>query len=84
MSDHELKAILGKLVTKIDDMTEQATAERERNAEFRSEVRERFAAVYAKFDVIDEHLKGIDKRLDDQNAILAAMIPQKIAAVGGR
>jgi hypothetical protein len=27
-------------------------------------------------------LDGIDKRLDDQNAILAALIPAKIAAVG--
>jgi len=35
-----------------------------------------------KFDLVNARLDGIDKRLDDQNAILAALIPAKIAAVG--
>ncbi|MEI6987301.1 MAG: hypothetical protein WCK65_14345, partial [Rhodospirillaceae bacterium] len=38
----------------------------------------------AKFDTVNARLDGIDKRQDNQNAILAALIPTKIAAVGGR
>jgi hypothetical protein len=35
-----------------------------------------------KFEIVETRLDGIDKRLDDQNAILAALIPAKIATVG--
>ncbi|MEI8393304.1 MAG: hypothetical protein WCF85_01115 [Rhodospirillaceae bacterium] len=70
MSDDELKAMLVKLVAKIDE-------EAARNADFRAGVDSQLACINAR-------LTGIDKRQDDQNAILAAMIPVKIAAVGGR
>ncbi|MEI8396403.1 MAG: hypothetical protein WCF85_16845 [Rhodospirillaceae bacterium] len=60
MSDDELKAMLAKLVAKID--------------EFRIEVR-------TELRVINEHLAGIDKRLDEQGRYIAALIPTRLAAV---
>ncbi|MBF0561735.1 MAG: hypothetical protein HQL37_06870 [Alphaproteobacteria bacterium] len=82
--DDELKAVLAKLADKIE-------SEAAENAKFRAEVRsymadtdKRLIGIEGRLGRIDEHLAGIDKRQDDQNAILAAMIPVKIAAVGGR
>ena len=51
-------------------------------AELSERMERRFASAEAKVDVLAARLDGIDKRLDDQNAILAALIPAKIAAVG--
>ncbi|MBF0561754.1 MAG: hypothetical protein HQL37_06965 [Alphaproteobacteria bacterium] len=75
--DDELKAVLAKLADKIE-------SEAAENAKFRAAVSARFDGIDRRLDVMAEHLTGIDKRQDDQNAILAAMIPVKIAAVGGR
>ena len=75
MADGELKLMISKLA----DLVE---SERTENAKFRTEVRERLNGIDKRLDGIDIRLAGIDKRQDDQNAILAALIPAKIAAVG--
>ncbi|CAK0739269.1 hypothetical protein WCLP8_1030002 [uncultured Gammaproteobacteria bacterium] len=90
-TNSDIKAILGKLVDRIEaEATENARfragveAELAANAKFRVEVREELRVIHSRIDCVDIHLTGIDKRQDDQNQILAAMIPVKIAAVGGR
>lgn len=65
--DDELKDVLGKLVAKID-------AEAAESARFREEVRSELRVIGARID-------GIDKRLDDQGRMIAALIPTRIAAV---
>lgn len=64
--DDELKDVLSKLLAKID-------GESAENARFREEIR-------AELRVIDARLDGIDKRLDDQGRMIAALIPTRIAA----
>lgn len=44
----------------------------------------RFDGVDTEFRIIQTRFDGIDKRLDEQGRYIAALIPQKIAAVGGR
>ena len=69
MSDSELKAILAKLIAKIDDEASKAAHDRTENAAFRATVEKRLDKIDARLDGIDIRLSGIDKRQDDQNAV---------------
>ncbi len=60
----------------------QAIADLGARMERRFEAAERAQAEFT--NEVRTRLDGIDKRLADQNHILAALIPTKIAAVGGR
>ena len=79
MADDELKAVLAKLVDKVE-------SEAAENARFQAEIRTEFhefrVEVRNKFEVVNTHLTGIDKRLDEQSRYIAALIPTKVAAVG--
>lgn len=53
-------------------------------ADLRNHFDGKLDAIGSDIRVINARLDGIDKRLDDQNQIIAALIPVKVAAVGGR
>jgi hypothetical protein len=77
MADDELKAMLGKLLAKVETLatkddvsTAVAAAEARLNAKIET--------VNAKIDV---EARVINARLDEQGRILAAMVPIRLAAV---
>ncbi len=86
MADDELKAILAKLVDKVENEAAENDKFRAESAKFQAEIRAEFhefrVEVRHKFEVVNAHLTGIDKRLDEQSRYIAALIPTKVAAVG--
>jgi hypothetical protein len=86
MADDELKAVLARLV----DTVEREAAENARfraesarvPAEIRAELHDFHVEVRSTFEVINTHLAGIDKRLDEQSRYIAALIQTEVAAVG--
>jgi hypothetical protein len=86
MADDELKAVLAKLVDKVESEAAENARFRAENARFQAEIRTEFhefrVEVRNKFEVVNTHLTGIDKRLDEQSRYIAALIPTKVAAVG--
>ncbi len=85
MADDELKAILAKLIDKVESEAAENAKFRAETAKFQAEIKAEFhefrVEVRNKFEVVNTHLTGIDKRLDEQSRYIAALIPTKIAAV---
>lgn len=72
--DDDLKLILATLVAKIDADSAENAAFRAENAAFRAEGAIFRAEIRARLD-------GIDRRLDDQARIIAALVSTRIAAI---
>ena len=82
--DDELRAVLAKLVERIETESAVQAAFRDEQAAFRAEVTAEFKAIHAEFRHLGERVARVEGRLEEQSKVLqvalAGRLPRKPAA----
>ncbi|MCW2248467.1 hypothetical protein M2352_004127 [Azospirillum fermentarium] len=82
--DDELKAVLARLVERIETESAVQAAFRDEQAAFRAEVTAEFKAIHAEFRHLGERVARVEGRLEEQSKVLqvalAGRLPRKPAA----